>query len=48
LKEIQTSTSIYVKDLEHLDAFKAKRRFKNRAETVRVIVEYARSHGVMP
>ena len=46
--EKQTSTSIYVSDLEHLDAFKAEKGFKNRAETVRVIVEYARSHGVMP
>ena len=42
-----TSTSIYDKDLVIVDDFKERKGFKNRAEAVRVIVEYARAHGVL-
>lgn len=45
--ETQTSTSIYVKDLEILDDFKNRKGLKNRAEAVRVIVEYANAHGAL-
>lgn len=42
-----TSTSIYKKDLRLVDDFKDRKGFKNRAEAVRVIVEYANAHGAL-
>lgn len=45
--ETITSASIYGKDLAIVDDFKRRKGFKNRAEVIRVIVEYANAHGVL-
>lgn len=43
----QTVVPIYKEDLELVKKFRDSQKFKNLAEAMKVIVEYANAHGVL-
>ena len=42
-----TTIPIYPEDLELVKGFRDSKRFKNLAEALKAIVEYANAHGVL-
>lgn len=44
--EKMTSCSIYGSDLPKVDALVEQKKLKNRAEALRIAIEYSQAHGV--
>ena len=44
--EKMTSCSIYGRDLPKVDALVKQKELKNRAEALRICIEYSQAHGV--
>jgi hypothetical protein len=42
-----TSTSIYPDDLKVIDGFCKRKQLKNRAEALRVAIQYCNAHGAL-
>jgi metal-responsive CopG/Arc/MetJ family transcriptional regulator len=42
-----TSTSIYPDDLKVIDDFCKRKELKNRAEGLRIAIQYANAHGAL-
>jgi hypothetical protein len=47
IKESMTSCSIYKSDLAKLDAFKMKKGIRNRADALRICIEFSDAHGAL-
>ena len=46
MKEEMKTSGIYASDLRKLDVMVETKGLKNRAEALRVCIEYAQAHGV--